>query len=149
MQIVHADVEKRGVLCNGTSIVSVFFNINDTANDTGFFDWQANATKGGDIYLDMGKIAPKQSAMFANIQGYYGTDSMPMCDLIKEADARGYSRHHLYVSLGKVLCAFPPKRDELLQVLNGETHRRTAVSRKLLTSPKTILFVNLVEPPSK
>ena len=39
MQVVHADVEDRGVLCNGTAIISIFFNINDTAKDTGFFDW--------------------------------------------------------------------------------------------------------------
>jgi hypothetical protein len=46
------------------------------------------------------------------------TNALPMCDLIKESDARGYSRHHLYVSLGRVLCKQPPKKDELLQVLN-------------------------------
>ena len=45
-------------------------------------------------------------------------NALPMCDLIKESDARGYSRHFLYVSLGRVLCVHPPPRDELLQVLN-------------------------------
>ena len=32
--------------------------------------------------------------------------------------AQGFPRHLLYVSLGRVLCAHPPPRDELLQVLN-------------------------------
>jgi len=82
MQVVHADPQKRGVLCNGTAVVSMFFNINDTAPDTGFFDWQANATNNGDVYLNMSKLAPKSSAMFTNIQGYYGTDSMPDCPYI-------------------------------------------------------------------
>ena len=40
------------------------------------------------------------------------------CDLIKESDARGYSRHHLYISLGHVLCSHPPPREELLHILN-------------------------------
>jgi hypothetical protein len=46
-------------------------------------------------------------------------NALPMCELIQEADARGFSRHHLYVSLGRVLCTKPPPRDELLQVLNA------------------------------
>ena len=45
-------------------------------------------------------------------------NALPLCELIRETDASGFSRHHLYVSLGRVLCAHPPKRDELLQVLN-------------------------------
>ena len=45
-------------------------------------------------------------------------NALPMCELIREADATGLSRHHLYVSLGRVLCSHPPPRDELLQVLN-------------------------------
>ncbi len=53
-------------------------------------------------------------------------NALPMCDLIKESDARGYSRHHLYVSLGRVLCSHPPPRDELLQV---RTPRHSSGSR--------------------
>ena len=45
-------------------------------------------------------------------------NALPLCELIRESDARGFPRHLLYVSLGRVLCAHPPPRDELLQVLN-------------------------------
>ena len=45
-------------------------------------------------------------------------NALPICELIKEADATFFSRHHLYVSLGRVLCDVPPPREELLQCLN-------------------------------
>ena len=69
--------------------------------------------------------AKSKSSLFLNaIIGAFepavvAKNAMPMCELIVECDARGFSRHHLYVSLGRVLCAHPPPRDELLPVLNA------------------------------
>ena len=81
MQVAHADVDHRAVLCNGTTFTSIFFKIDDNTTDTGFFDWQADATAGKDVSINLDKLTPKSTAMYSDITGYYGTDSMPPCDI--------------------------------------------------------------------
>ena len=39
MQVVHTDTQGRGIMCNGTSIVSYFFNIDANDQPNPFFDW--------------------------------------------------------------------------------------------------------------
>ena len=71
------------------------------------------------IYRQQCKAALILNAIIASFDPrLISSNALPICELIKEADARGFSRHHLYISLGVVLCAVPPPREELLQVLN-------------------------------
>ena len=70
-------------------------------------------------YRQKSKAALLLNAIIASFApSLISENALPICELIKEADARNFSRHHLYISLGRVLCAVPPPRDELLQLLN-------------------------------
>jgi len=63
-------------LCKGEqAALSIFFNKDDTAGDNPFFDWQADATAGNDINVDLSLVVSRISAMVEYIYGYIGSDS--------------------------------------------------------------------------
>ena len=64
-------------MCNGTSIVSYFFNVNSTADaiDNPFFDWQGDENPSVNLTM----LTGKSFGMFEDLTGYAGTDSMPDC----------------------------------------------------------------------
>lgn len=78
MQIFGTDYYDRSVICSGKAAVSIFFQIDDTSTNT-FFDWIANATAGGDVYIDLNRVLPKTTSATNNMYGYDGTDTMPDC----------------------------------------------------------------------
>lgn len=83
MQIFGKDFYDRKVVCSGqTGAVSIFFQIDPEDKDNPFFDWQANATAKGDVYIDLNSILKKTTSATNNIYGYSGTDTMPGCEQV-------------------------------------------------------------------
>lgn len=80
MQVFGTDYYDRAVICKGKGAISIFFKVGTEANN--FFDWQSNATAGGDVYIDLNKVIPKTVSATNNIYGYSGTDTMPPCDKV-------------------------------------------------------------------
>ena len=62
-------------MCNGTSIVSYFFNIDANDQPNPFFDWQGETNPSVNLTM----LSDKSFGMFENLTGYAGTDSMPDC----------------------------------------------------------------------
>ena len=81
MQIFAKDFYDRKVICtNQVGAVSIFFQIDtEEDKDNPFFDWQANATAGKEVYIDLNSVMKKTTSATNNIYGYVGTDTMPGC----------------------------------------------------------------------
>ena len=82
MQIFGNDYYKRHAICSGKGATSVLFKIDDTKPENNFFDWQANATAGGDVYIDLNRVIPKTTGATQIVYGYSGTDTMPGCEAV-------------------------------------------------------------------
>mmetsp|Transcript_24352 Transcript_24352/g.33220 ORF Transcript_24352/g.33220 Transcript_24352/m.33220 type:complete len:246 (+) Transcript_24352:47-784(+) len=79
MQIIF-NTNSKVLLCQAyQGALSVFFNIDDTAGDNAFFDWQSDATAGNDITVDLSMVVSRIAAMQEYIYGYIGSDSQPPC----------------------------------------------------------------------
>jgi hypothetical protein len=48
-----------------------------TAPANPLFSWQANATAGGEVYVDLSTVMSKVAGTVNSITGYPGTDTMP------------------------------------------------------------------------
>lgn len=80
MQVFHHDFYDRKLLCvSNTAAVSVFFQIDDSAADNPFFDWQADAKNNDPVSIDLTQIISKIAGMINHVDGYDGSDSMPPC----------------------------------------------------------------------
>lgn len=83
MQVVGYDLYNRHFVCTtGTSILSLLFQIDDGEPANPFFNWQANATAGLDVNIDLSQLVPKTLGVNVDITGYRGTDSMPDCNYV-------------------------------------------------------------------
>ena len=79
MQIFGNDTYNRALACfSQHSAISVFFKLDDTSTNP-FFDWQAEASKGGTVTIDPSLFLTQISGTTATVSGYMGTDSMPPC----------------------------------------------------------------------
>lgn len=80
MQIFGSDRFGRSLGCfSNNSAISIMFKIDDTKpND--FFAWQADATGGKALTIDLSPLLDKISGTTKSVSGYMGTDSMPGCD---------------------------------------------------------------------
>lgn len=82
MQIFGNDFYSRHVTCfSGVGATSIFFMVDPANPDVGnpFFDWQADATAGNPVTIDLNTALPKTTSATNNIYGYSGTDTMPTC----------------------------------------------------------------------
>lgn len=83
MQIVGYDYYDRHFVCtSGRSIMSLFFNVDDTQPENPFFDWQANATAGLPVNIDLTQLVSKILGVQSDITGFRATDSMPDCGYV-------------------------------------------------------------------
>ena len=68
------------MLCSAKkSALSVFFNIDKSAEASDFFAWQADAAAGKTPSVDLGKVISRITAMNDWIYGYIGSDTQPPC----------------------------------------------------------------------
>jgi hypothetical protein len=80
MQIFGLDTFERGLGCfSNHSAVSILFKLDTAAPDQAFFSWQADATAGKTVTLDISSYLSKISGTTSSVSGYMGTDTMPGC----------------------------------------------------------------------
>ena len=83
MQIYGYDYYNRHFVCTtGVAVLSILFQVDDAQPENPFFAWQANATQGLDVNIDLTTIVSKTLGVTSDITGYRGTDSMPDCNYV-------------------------------------------------------------------
>jgi hypothetical protein len=78
MQIFSTDPLNLHLICRTGGVISVLFKVDDTKPNS-FFDWQAAATAGGDVNIDISLLLSRVAGSTTTVTGYIGTDSMPPC----------------------------------------------------------------------
>jgi len=79
MQIFSNDPYKNKLLCTaGIAAISILFELDDASNNP-WFDWQANATAGLPVTVDLNSILSKVGGTTNSVSGYSGSDTMPDC----------------------------------------------------------------------
>ena len=56
--------------------MSVFFNLNSTNSNNGFFEF---LNRGEQVYMDLSKVVDLGATMKGSITGYLGSDTEPLC----------------------------------------------------------------------
>lgn len=77
LQLFHNDTLDLHLGCSsGRAAISLFFDLNGTEPNNGFFDFTKSSNAGT---IDISKILDIASSMKSTVSGYTGTDSMPPC----------------------------------------------------------------------